>query len=100
MPTSPRSRTQSVEASPRLEVRQILVVGEAVQQLEVAPVLQHHGGAADPGLVAEAPQLGVLVENARIFGMAAATGHRRWILSGLLIRIPMRKTTNSPSISR
>ena len=30
--------------------------------------------------------------------MAAATGHQRWTFHGLLIRMPIKKTTKSPSI--
>src|ERR1700733_4469438 len=49
----------AVELAPRLQVGQVLIPGEAVQGVEVAPVLDQDRRAAEPLLEAQAAQLGM-----------------------------------------
>ncbi len=73
----------------------IVAARVGLQVLEGAPVL--HDDLAHP-VVPEEPDSGRACSSLIIFGMARKIGSHLCTFQGLLIRIPIRKTTNSPSI--
>jgi hypothetical protein len=58
----------AVEPPPRLQVRQVLIPGEPVQGIEVAPVLDHYGRPPEPLLEAQAAQFGMLAQHFQHLG--------------------------------
>ena len=89
----------AVELPPRLQMRQVLISREPVQRIEVAPVLDQYGRPPEPLLEAQAAQFGMPASTFSILGIAVATGSHLRTRSGWLKRIPIKKTTKSPSMS-
>ena len=88
----------TVEPPPRLRVRQVGVPGEQVQGIDAAPVQDQQRCPPEPPLESAAAQSQILAQHLQHRAWVA-TGHHLRIRSGWLSRIPIRKTTKSPSMS-
>ena len=90
-----------VERDPGRPVGCVAVPSVCLQLLEGAPVLHQHRApwAAHVLAGAEEPDSGLSWSSRSIHGIAKKTGSHFHIFQTLLIRMPIRKTTKSPSIS-